>query len=550
MELNNWQEAEIRRCAADFSYFCHTYVRIIHPVKGLVAFDLYDFQKRIVSEYDKHQFNIVKKFRQAGLTTVSVIWAFWRCLFKLEQRIMVMSKSDREAIGVGKIIQNVKDNLPGWMQPLMRNDNDHEKEFAETRSVLWFYTPAAARSKALTYLVIDEAAFIPNMEEHWKAMYPTLATGGNCIVISTVNGIGNWYEQTWHRAEDRKNQFHIININYKEHPDYQSTAWEKKMRANLGEKGWAQEILGSFLSSGDTYIDSKTLNNLEMGCIDPVDKLFPEWDTTPIDEYKEEELANAEYERGSMWVWKEPQPGREYLLCADSAEGAGGDNSAFHIIDIQALEQVAEFYSNSIPVFKFAQVIAQTASFYNECQVVVDHDNGPGIAVLNRLEHTHRYPNLYAEHKSGRDKFGVTLSKTSRPLVLETMQTCILNRLVRIRSRRLIRELKTFIYNKTRQRAEALKGKNDDLVMSLAIGLHITDIADRNMPVGADTGQNKIEKALSGASYDRVRQELEDGLPDDFFDFEDTVKFEDLLPNIMFNKPYRENDKLLREFHF
>lgn len=545
-----WQEAEIRKCAASFYYFCSHFVKIIHPVRGLIPFELYEFQQRVVSEFDRHQFNIVKKFRQAGLTTVGVIWAFWRCMFKFEQRIMVLSKSDREAIGVGKIIENVKDNLPPWMQPMMKNDNDHEKEFADTRSVLWFYTCAAARSKALTYLIIDEAAFIPNMEEHWKAMYPTLSTGGNCIVISTVNGIGNWYEQTWHRAEDKKNQFHIIDLDYHEHPDYCSPEWEKKMRANLGEKGWAQEILGSFLSSGETYIDPKTLTNLEKICIDPVERLFPEWDTTPADEYSDEELANIEYQKGALWVWKDPQPGREYILSADASEGVGADNSAFHVIDVQSFEQVAEFYSNSIPVHKYAQVVSQTGMFYNEALVVLDHDTGPGMAVINRLEHTLRYPHLYFETKKGRgDKPGLTLSRTSRPLVLETMQTCILNKLIRIRSRRLIRELKTFIYNKQKQRAEALKGTTDDLVLALAMGLHVTDVANRDLPVGADPMHSKISQALVGKSYEQIRRELEEGLPEDFFAIEEEVQFEDLIPRVMFKESFmRPDHKILTEF--
>jgi hypothetical protein len=544
------QEEEMRRCAASYTYFCQNYVKIIHPVKGLIPFSLYQFQERVVSEYEKFQFNIIKKFRQAGLTTVSVIWALWRCLFKFDQRIMVLSKSDREAIGVGKIVENVLDNLPKWMCPNMKNNNDHEKEFSDTGSVLWFYTCAAARSKALTYLIIDEAAFIPNMDEHWKAMYPTLSTGGNCIVISTVNGIGNWYEETWHRAEDKKNQFHIINLDYKEHPDYCSAEWERKMRANLGEKGWLQEICGSFLGSGETYIDPKVLTDMEKLCIEPVEKLFPEWDTMPTDELSEEDLANDEYIKGAFWIWKDRQPGREYILCADASEGVGADNSAFHVIDVQSFEQVAEFYSNSVPVHKFAQVVAQAGMLYNEALVVMDHDTGPGLAVLNRLTHTLQYSNLfYQDTKARGEKAGLTLSRTSRPLVCETLQTSLLNKLIRIRSRRLIRELKTFIYNKQKQRPEALKGKTDDLVMSLAMGLHVTDIANRGLPVGADPMHSRISQALIGKSLEEVKHQLEDGLPEDFFATDDPIEFHDLMPRVMFKETFRrEGEDLLREF--
>jgi hypothetical protein len=507
-------------------------------------------EERVISDFDKYQFNIVKKFRQAGLTTVAVIWSLWRCLFKLDQRIMVLSKSDREAIGVSKIVQNVMDKLPDWMKPVMRNCNDHEKEFIETGGVMWFFTCEAARSRALTYLIIDEAAFITGMEEHWKAMFPTLSTGGSCIVISTVKGIGNWYEETYHRAEDGKNQFHIIDLDYREHPDYNNPTWVQRMLTNLGEKGFAQEILGSFLSSGDTYIDSKTLTELEDYCIDPIERLFQEWDTLPTDEFSEEELANPEYARGALWIWKERQLGHEYILAADAAEGIGADNSAFHVIDAGTFEQVAEFYSNNIPVHRFAQVIAQTGLMYNEALVVIDHDTGPGVAVINRLETTLQYPNLYYEVKKNRgDKIGVTISRTSRPVILESLQTCILNRLVRIRSKRTIRELKTFVYNPQKQRAEALKGKTDDLVLSLAYALYATDVANANLPVGADPLHSKITSTLLGKSYEDIRRELEDGLPEDFFEVDIPLEFHDLLPRLMAKDSYkRENESLLREF--
>jgi len=543
-----WQVEEIRKCTASYGYFCENYVRIIHPMKGIIPFRLYDFQKRVVSEYDKNQFNIIKKFRQAGLTTVSVIWALWRCLFKFEQRCMVLSKSDREAIGVGKIVETVLENLPAWMSPVMKNDNDHEKEFADTRSVLWFYTCAAARSKALTYLIIDEAAFIQNMDEHWKAMYPTLSTGGNCIVISTVNGMGNWYEETWHRAEDKKNQFHIISLDYKEHPDYRTVEWERKTRANIGEKGWLQEYCGSFLGSGETYIDAKILSELEELCLDPIEKLFPEWDTTPQDEYDEEDLANPNYEKGALWVWKDPQPGREYIVAADAGEGVRADNSAFHVIDTSSFEQVAEFYSNEIPVHKFSMVISQVATFYNEALLVMDHDTGPGMAVLNRLEHTIHYPNMYWENKKGRgEKSGVTLSRTSRPLILETLQTSLLNRLIRIRSRRLIRELKNFVYNKSKQRPEAVKGKTDDLVLSLAMGLHVTDVANRDLPVGAEPMNGRIGKAMTGKNFEDVKKHLQSGLPEEFFEVDTPIDFYDLMPNLMKKEQHYRNP-ILKEF--
>jgi hypothetical protein len=551
--LNDWQMKEFEKCYNDFSYFCRSYVKIIHPKRGLVAFELYDFQKRVVSEYEIHQYNIVRKFRQAGLTTVTVIWGLWRCLFRQDQRIMVLTKSDREARGVSKIVQGVKMNLPPWLQPEMLNDNDHEKEFADTGGVMWFFTCTAARSRALTYLIIDEAAFIPNMNEHWKAMYPTLSTGGSCIAISTVNGIGNWYEETYTKAEDHKNQFHRIDLNYREHPDYNNPVWEKRTRANLGPKGWAQEIEGNFLGSGETYISADVLTKMSRKCCEPIRKLFPDWDTRPEENFSEEDIPNEEYEPGALWVWKEPEEGHDYVIAADAAEGVGpdGDNSAFIVFDAISLEQVAEFYSNTIPSHKFAQVISQVGLFYKSALVVIENTMGPGLAVCNRLEHSLFYENLYYSHTGSRDKCGVAMVKNIRPVMLETMQTCLMNDLVNLKSNRLIRELRTFRWDKQKQKALADKGKHDDLVISLAIGLYVSDVLNREVPIGVQATTTAISDIFKSdnISFAQIKEELEKVLEYDVINNEKTEDLTELLPKVMFDmKGLRKFHQLLEEF--
>jgi hypothetical protein len=152
-------------------------------------------------------------------------------MFKLDQKIMVLSKSDREARGAGKIVTNCIKYFPKWLCPVMDKDNEHEKIFGETNGSIEFWTCEAARSKSLTYLIIDEAAFIKGMDEHWKSMYPTLATGGSCIVISTVNGLGNWYEEWYHAACEEKNTFHVIDLNYQE--QYVNDAWQARLAVRL-----------------------------------------------------------------------------------------------------------------------------------------------------------------------------------------------------------------------------------------------------------------------------------------------------------------------------
>ena len=545
MQLEKWQEVEIKKCASDFIYFCKTYVQIVHPKRGAIPFKLFPYQERVYKEFEANQFCIVKKFRQAGLTTLASIWCLWLAMFKFNQKIMLLSISDREAVAVGNDVSNIIDNLPDWLKPDLKTNSKHEKEFADTESVMWFYTPSAARSKSLSVLIVDEAAFIKDMDVRWAAMYPTLSMGGKAILISTVNGTGNLFHSLYINAQDKKNNFKVIDLHYTEHPQYVDEKWQISTRMNIGEKRWQQEYEGNFFGSGDTFIDIKTIASFQEKCIGPTSKLFPEWDNTNIDEMSQEEVANKNYIRGAMWVWSQPKIGKEYVISADCGEGQGGDFSTFQVLDTLTREQVAEFYSNTIKPYQFAQVLHQTGIFYNTALVVVE-SNGPGAATLSRLQHNLHYENLYYTLEGNKEKAGLMSNSKTRPLFVETLQTCLYNDLVKIKSFRLTRELNTYIFNRSKNRPEAARNAHDDLISSLMFGLYVIDLQERYLPIRDTITTDNISSSLSGKSLNDIQNSLIDGV--DLEDFPEEL--EDLLYIDMSKRvkpPKRPNDAFLKE---
>jgi thiol-disulfide isomerase/thioredoxin len=536
--------SEIAKCISSFPYFCHKYVKIMHPIRGLVPFVLYNYQRRVIEQYDQHRFNIISKFRQGGLTTVTAIWGLWRCMFKKDQMIMVMSKTDREAMTSAGMISRAIQWLPTWLQPQMAKDNEHVKEFAATNSKIEFQGPEAARSKSLTYMILDEAAFIDCMDKHWKAMYPTLSAGGNCVAISTVNGVGNWYYDTWMDAQAKKNKFHIIELDFWEHPDYNDKEWVADQKAQLGKKGWDQEVMRSFLGSGETYIPSDIIVKIENAIKKkgpPVEVKFPEW-CNDREEFIEEE--------GALWVWEWPKDGHDYTMAVDCADGGGedSDNLCFEVIDNQTLEQVAEFYSNKITPHIFAQYVQTTGIFYNTAQIVVENMHSSGGSVISTLQNELQYENLYFDSKK-RTQVGIKTSPQIRPMVLQTLQSRVLANKVKINSLRLVHELKTFKFNASKKRPEAEKGKHDDAVMSMAIALYVRDQLLRDIPIGADVPKELLD-TFKTEVFDEIKRELKEGAPEDFIE-EDEDIFEnygaDVMPGVVFNVR-RKNDRLLREF--
>lgn len=371
-----------------------------------MPFVIFKYQSRVINDYENHRFNIISKFRQGGLTTVTLLYCLYKCLFALDYSTMLISKSDREAVEAGYIVDRAVEYLPEWLAPKKDGKwNDHLKQITETGGSMRFFSPEAARGKSVAFICLDEAAFITDMDKHWKAMYPVLATGGRCAIVSTVNGTANYYYEMYMGAKEGRNKFHIIDIDFDEHPFYNSSKnpeWAEEQRAQLGEKGFLQEILRVFLGSGDTYIPGSELARLdqELKTVMPKRKLFAKYqnkdandDPTITDEFK-----------GAFWVWAEPVSGHEYIFGVDCSEGVGADNSCIQIIDMTKQEQVAEFYSNNITPYEFAQVVYELALFYNNALLVVEEASA-GLSVINTLQNELYYENFY---------FSNTTSKTPR----------------------------------------------------------------------------------------------------------------------------------------
>jgi len=548
------QQKELMKCALSFPYFCHKYVKIAHPKRGLLPFVLYNYQRRCVQEYEKQRFNILSKFRQGGLTTVTVLWSMWRCMFKLDETIMVLSKSDREAIAAGEIVKRGLIELPNWMRPEMDKNNDHQKLFNETGCKLFFYTPEAARGRSITYLVLDEAAFIPQMEKHWKAMFPTISTGGHCITISTVNGVGNWYYDTFQAAKKKENDFHVIELDYWEHPEYNDSNWVKATRAQLGEKGWLQEVMRDFLGAGDSYIPTDIVVDLDLMTqqIEPVRMLFSQWNN--VDEAREQSISNIDsWQRGALHIWREPIDGRDYIMGIDCSAGLGedNDNSVIEIIDAVTCEQVAEFYSNICPPYNFAQIVSMMGRLYNNAQIIVEDNGGYGTSVLEKLQHEFAYDNLFeaSQGTNKNPKPGIKTTHSNRPKFLELIQTRLVNKSIAVRSRRLVKELKGFIWNSSTKRAEASKGFHDDAIMALCLALYAKESRGRSNPVGVGESDEKFTETYKAEIYEEIKKELSKNSPDEWMTEDlDEISNRDEIPLSIIYGNTRSNDSLLKEF--
>tara|TARA_R110002110_G_scaffold117485_6_gene290479 strand:- start:3850 stop:5319 length:1470 start_codon:yes stop_codon:yes gene_type:complete len=456
---------ELQKCEDDVEYFIKTYVNIEHPIKGIIPFNLYKFQTRILKEIIGERLNILRKFRQAGATTLCCAYSLWSLIFKENHNIMVVSIGDRESTAYLRRVVLMYDDLPTWLKPGIKMKNAHTLRLS-TNSRIISQPAGAGRGESVSHLIIDEAAFIDKMREFWAAVWPTVSTGGKVTLLSTVNGMSNLYYELYKDAVDGINDFNPIDINWREHPDY-TEMWYDKNFPIIGARMFEQEFECSFLGTGDTFIDRDTLKRLN---------------ESYVGEY-------SVRTSGHLRIWKHPDPYAEYILAADASYGRGQDYSAFHIINLYNGEQVAEFYSNKTSLSEFARAINDTGKDYNLAHVVVER-NGLGIPLIQELFERLEYENIWMDDKQ---EFGFQMTTQTREKVLSFLEEALRSSRFRINSERTIDELNTFVITDT-GKIEADKGYHDDLVMSLALAALVSADLSTGLPVEIDKGEEKETK--------------------------------------------------------
>lgn len=471
---------EIVKCGKDASYFIKKYVKISHPKKGLIPFKTFGYQDNCLSAFQENRYVIVNKSRQLGLSTISAAYSLWMALFQKEKNVLVIATKLEVAKTFIRKVDGMLSSLPKWLvMPDVIGRSVKQLQFSNGSQIKAIPTsPDAGRSEALSLLIVDEAAHIDDIDDLWLGLQPTLSTGGSAILISTPNGVGNLFHKLFSEAQNGQNNFLPIEIPWFEHPEHDEAWFEdqkKQIIAAKGERGVAQELLCSFNASGETFIKTELMSELEKEI--------------------EEPLAHHDLSH-DVWMWKYPEPSFKYILSADIARGDAEDYSTFHIINSETDEICCEFKGKISPD-KFADLIFELGTEYNNA-LVCPELNSFGMVTANKLK-IKGYPNLFYEKYSKNfymaanaeipedEMPGFTVTSKNRNEILANLENVLRNKKLKFRSKRLFEELKTFIWKGSK--AQAQKGYNDDLIMALAIGANLYEAAGSYAGGSADLAQ-------------------------------------------------------------
>lgn len=439
---------------------------------GSQLIKLYEPQKRIIKSFFQHHELILLKSRQIGMSTlcqsiITYIFTFYEnCV------VGIVSRDSAEASDFCRKVQDMIDQLPEWVQPKYKN-----------RSIQYFilengcqlHTAAVSpanpgsvfRSKSITLLIIDEAAHIRNIDQAWTGIGSTLSKVQQVaarnkipygtVILSTPNkteGIGKWYFSMWTGARTKKNAFWAHKIHWTEIPDFvNDPGWYKRQCKilNNDKTKIAQELELKFVGSEDSLFDESVQQRLQNSFKDPVEVI-------PISIPKG---------RGELYRFKEINRSHFHIIGVDCATSAGADNSAIEVIEYQTMEQVLEFNGKVDPK-QMTDIVKLVCALCPNNIVVVENTGGYGQAVIYDLMYEDEVNyNLFGTY-TGKDKNvfvpGLSTNAKTRPLILDSLYTYIVEDPDIIHSERLSMELLGLV-NKT-GRIEADKGFTDDLCLA------------------------------------------------------------------------------------
>ena len=458
VEFTQEQIEEFIKCKDDPVYFARNYLKIVSLDEGLVNFNLYPFQEKLVRNFHENRFNICKMPRQTGKSTTVVSYLLHYAVFNDNVNIAILANKASTARDLLGRLQLAYENLPKWMQQGVLVWNKGSLELENGSKILAASTSASAvRGGSYNVIFLDEFAFIPNhiADQFFASVYPTISSGQKTkvIVVSTPRGMNHFYRM-WHDAERGKNEYIPTEVHWSEVPGRDSV-WKEQTIANTSEQQFRVEFECEFLGSVDTLISSAKLKSLV---------------------YDEPIKRNA-----GLDIYFEPIKNHDYVLTVDVARGVGIDYSAFVITDITTFPHkiIGKYRNNEIKPMLFPSIIVDIAKAYNNAFILCEV-NDIGDQVASIIQYDLEYDNLLLCSMRGRagqivgqgfsgkkTQLGVKMSKTVKKVGCSNLKTLIEDEKLIFNDYDIISELTTFIQKSNSFEAE--EGCNDDLAMCLVI---------------------------------------------------------------------------------
>ena len=138
------QVKEIAKCMDDPIHFIKTYTRIVNIDEGLVPFNMYPFQEKMVKTFHENRFSICKLPRQSGKSTTIIAYLLHQVIFNDNINVAILANKSSTARDLLGRLQLAYENLPKWMQQGVVNWNKGNIELENKSTIVAAATSSSA----------------------------------------------------------------------------------------------------------------------------------------------------------------------------------------------------------------------------------------------------------------------------------------------------------------------------------------------------------------------------------------------------------------------
>jgi len=448
---------EYKKCMESPLYFIKNYVQIVNVDRGLVPFDMWDFQEDMINNFHDERFVICKMPRQTGKSTTIISYLLHFVLFNPEVNVAILANKGAVARELLSRLQLAYEHLPKFLQQGVTVWNKGNIELENGSKILASATSGSAvRGSSFNIIFLDEFAHVPNTiaESFFTSVYPTISSGETTkvFIVSTPLGMNLFYKM-WIDAEEKRNNYIPIEVHYTQVPG-RDEKWRQETIKNTSEVQFNQEFLCEFLGSTHTLIDASKLRSM----------VFKK----PV------------FSKNNIDVYEEPIKKATYCMIVDTAQGKGQDFSAFSVFDVSQIpyRQVAKYRDNNISPMLYPNIIYQVGMKYNTAFILLEI-NDMGAQVAENLHYDLEYENVMITSMKGRAgqqigggfskniQLGIRTSKQLKRIGCATLKEMIETDKLIVPDFETIAELTTFASRHNSFEAE--EGAHDDLAMTLVI---------------------------------------------------------------------------------
>ena len=275
LEWSQERLQEYLKCSKDPIYFAEKYIQIVHVDRGLIPIILYDYQKEIMEKIANNRRVAVNTSRQAGKTTTAVAVILHYILFNDRKTVALLANKGDSAREILDRIKIAYEALPDWIQQGVIEFNKGSAEFENGSKIIAASTSSTAiRGKSVSFLYIDETAFVEHWDDFFASVLPTISSGNTTKMLftSTPSGLNHFYK-TCVGAKEGTNGYEYVEVPWQRVPG-RDDAWKKETLEAMeyDYQKFSQEFE---CVTGDTIVtvrDKETLEIKEMR----IDQLYKE----------------------------------------------------------------------------------------------------------------------------------------------------------------------------------------------------------------------------------------------------------------------------------